>query len=300
MAGRGLTAEGLHFQTCLPRVDGRASADDAQAGLTSLVARARAAWPGPGAPPVRLLPALVPFTDLPPSGGGRGVVLGLEEPDLGPACVDLGGTDPHFLVFGDSESGKTACLRALVTTLTASFGPEEVTVLVVDYRRGLLDAVHPGHLFGYAGAVPAVNAHVARLRELLGVRLPGADVPRQQLRDRSWWSGPDVYVVVDDYDLVVTPGGNPLAPLLEYVAQGRDLGLHLVLARRVSGASRAMFEPGFQRVKELGSPGLVLSGDAQEGALIGACRAAEQPPGRGLLVRRGQPPRLVQVAWVPP
>ncbi len=121
----------------------------------------------------------------------------------------------------------------------------------------------------------------------------------RQLRERSWWSGPDFYVVVDDYDLVVTPGGNPLSPLLDLLAQGRDLGLHLVLARRVAGASRAAFEPVLQRLKELASPGLILSGDGQEGPLVGPHRASQQVPGRGLLVGRKRQPELVQVAWVP-
>ena len=31
-----------------------------------------------------------------------------------------------------------------------------------------------------------------------------------QLRARSWWKGPDVFVLVDDYDLVATSAGNPL------------------------------------------------------------------------------------------
>ncbi len=35
-------------------------------------------------------------------------------------------------------------------------------------------------------------------------RLPGPDVTPQQLRDRSWWTGPELYVLVDDYDLVAT------------------------------------------------------------------------------------------------
>jgi S-DNA-T family DNA segregation ATPase FtsK/SpoIIIE len=51
--------------------------------------------------------------------------------------------------------------------------------------------------------------------------------------------------VVDDYDLVAT-AANPLSRVLEFVAQGRDLGFHLILARRVAGAQRALFEPVLQ------------------------------------------------------
>jgi S-DNA-T family DNA segregation ATPase FtsK/SpoIIIE len=37
-----------------------------------------------------------------------------------------------------------------------------------------------------------------------------------------------------------------LSRVLEFVAQGRDLGFHLILARRVADAQRALFEPVLQ------------------------------------------------------
>jgi S-DNA-T family DNA segregation ATPase FtsK/SpoIIIE len=102
--------------------------------------------------------------------------------------------------------------------------------------------------------------------------------------------------VVDDYDLVVTPSGNPLAPLADLLAQARDIGLHVVLARRVGGLQRALYEPFLQRLKDLSTPGLILSGSRDEGPVIGPYRASEQPPGRGLLVGRTLRVQLVQVA----
>ena len=78
--------------------------------------------------------------------------------------------------------------------------------------------------------------------------------------------------------------------------QAGDLGLHVIVARRVAGAGRALYEPVLQRLRELDSPGIVLAGDPQEGALLGTARASAMPPGRGLLVRRRQRPELIQVA----
>jgi S-DNA-T family DNA segregation ATPase FtsK/SpoIIIE len=297
--GRGLSRGALHFQAALPRVDGIASAIDAAAGLEHLVARVADAWTGPAAPPVRLLPNRLAFTDLPAPGAGRGVPIGVAEDDLGPAHLDLLGADPHFVVFGDGESGKTNLLRLFLTGLIASQGPEHARIVVVDYRRTLLDAVPPGHLVGYAGAGPAAADLVSRVADVLASRLPPADLSARQLRDRSWWTGGEVYVVVDDYDLVTSPTGNPLLPLVEFVALGRDLGFHLVLTRRVAGAARAGFEPLMARLHEMGTPGLILSGDRQEGPVLGAHRASEQPPGRGLLVHRRRPPVLVQTAETP-
>ena len=107
-------------------------------------------------------------------------------------------------------------------------------------------------------------------------------------------------LLVDDHDLTVTSTGSPLAPLVDLLGQGRDVGLHLILARPVGGTARSSFEPVFQRVRELGTPGLVLRGDPQEGPVLGGRRAGPQPPGRGYLVRPDGPDTLVQVAWSPP
>ena len=84
-------------------------------------------------------------------------------------------------------------------------------------------------------------------------------------------------MLVDDYDLVATPGGNPLQPLAELLPQARDIGLHLVLARRSGGAARALYEPVMQRLRELGSPGVVLSGSRDEGALRGRRQGGAAP-----------------------
>ena len=76
-------------------------------------------------------------------------------------------------------------------------------------------------------------------------------------------------VLFDDYDLVTGPTGGPLAPLLDVLAVGGDVGLHVVLARRVGGSARGAYEAVFGRLRELGSPGVLLSGDPGEGPLLG-------------------------------
>jgi DNA segregation ATPase FtsK/SpoIIIE, S-DNA-T family len=299
--GRGLTLERLHFQAALPRIDGQASATGLQEALQDLVGYVKAAWHGPAVRPVHVLPARLRHDELPAPGEDPepGVPIGVAETDLAPVYLDLQGPDPHLAVFGDGQSGKTTLLRWFLHALTARQRPSQAKILVVDYRRTLLEAVGPEHLAGYAGAAPAAEAMVAELREVLERRLPGPDLTVRQLRERSWWTGPEVYVVVDDYDLVVSPSGNPLLPLLDFLAQGRDVGVHLVLARRVGGAARALYEPVLQRVKELGSPGIILSGDPDEGPLLGPYRAMPRVPGRGLLVRRQHRSVLLQTPWLP-
>jgi DNA segregation ATPase FtsK/SpoIIIE, S-DNA-T family len=62
-------------------------------------------------------------------------------------------------------------------------------------------------------------------------------------------AGPRFVVLVDDYDLLPGAAGSPLLPLLDLLGLGGELGVHVVLARRVAGAARAAFEPVFQRIR---------------------------------------------------
>ena len=78
---------------------------------------------------------------------------------------------------------------------------------------------------------------------------------------------------------------HPLGPLVEYLPQARDIGLRVVIARRMGGAGRAMMDPIIGRLKDLSCNGLVMSGTKEEGALFGY-KAQPMPPGRGMLISR--------------
>src|SRR5579885_802669 len=305
VAGRGLLKNGLQFQTALARAD-YAPPDQtppqAQA-VETLVNRTRASWKGPVAPPVRLLPALVPLSALPDPHAEQpaGVPIGLEEFQLAPLYIDLISAGPHFLIFGDGECGKTTLLRHWMQTITERYTPDEAQFVLVDYRRGLLDFLDSPHMLAYACTPPMLQDAVNKLKTQLDSRmLSSAHLTVEELRNPHKWSGPQYFLFVDDYESIVTPAGNPLAPLVELIGQARDVGFHLVLARRVSGTSRTSFEPVFQRLKESGSPGLIMTGDPQEGPLLGTQKASALPPGRGYLVRRNQRNTLVQTVFVEP
>ena len=100
-------------------------------------------------------------------------------------------------------------------------------------------------------------------------------------------------VLFDDYDLVAGPTGGPLAPLLDVLAVGGDVGLHVVLARRVGGSAHGAYEAVFGRLRELGSPGVLLSGDPGEGPLLrrDQGRAAAGRPRAVRAPRRAPRPR---------
>ena len=89
-------------------------------------------------------------------------------------------------------------------------------------------------------------------------------------------------------------------PLLEFVPQARDFGLHLLVARRSGGAARAMFEPLLAGSARRRRMALLMSGSPDEGVSIGSVRQSPMPPGRGTLITRRGDAQLVQVAWSPP
>ncbi|HEX5741071.1 MAG TPA: type VII secretion protein EccCa [Pilimelia sp.] len=292
--GRGITAEGLHLLTVRPEVNGLG------AEPAALVKAIAAQWTGATAPPVRLLPPVVPYAVLGvDAADGLALPVGIAEADLRPVSVDFA-ADPHLLVFGDAECGKSSFLRALATSIARRFAPEEARLILVDYRRSLLGAVTSAHLIGYGSAAARTAELIESVAGYMRRRLPGPDVTPAQLRDRSWWTGPECFVLVDDYDLVAGGPANPLLPLLEFLPQARDIGLHLVLTRRSGGAGRALFEPVIQRLRELSTPGLVMSGEREEGALVGTVRPSPLPPGRGWLVTRRRGARLIQLGHLPP
>ncbi|MBB4737831.1 S-DNA-T family DNA segregation ATPase FtsK/SpoIIIE [Actinoplanes octamycinicus] len=293
--GRGVTEDPagpgrfLHLLTARPEV--RSLGDTAE-----LVKAVAAAWSGPGAPPVRLLPPVVPWSGIAGAGEGLRLPIGIAESDLQPVTVDFA-TDPHFLLLGDAECGKSSFLRALALSVTGRFAPEQARIILVDYRRSLIDLPETDHRIGYGMQTQPTLDLIQSVAGYMRNRLPGPEVTARQLRERSWWTGPELFVLVDDYDLVVAGPVNPLAPLLEFLPQARDIGLHLVLTRRAGGASRALYEPVLQRLRELSAPGLVMSGPAEEGALIGTVRPERMPPGRGRLITRRDGIRLIQLGF---
>src|SRR5262249_16183923 len=191
--GRGITPDQLPFRTALPKLAGGEPID--------LVKQVAAGWTGVPAPRVRMLPAVVPFSAIESVRDDNeplSLPIGIAEADLRPVLVDFD-SEPHFLLFGDSESGKSTFLRSLATPITKRFAPGQARLIIVDYRRSLLGAVQSEHLIGYGTAATQTLELTKSVAVYMNGRLPGPDVTPEQLRTRSWWTGPECFVLVDDY-----------------------------------------------------------------------------------------------------
>ncbi|RJQ81813.1 type VII secretion protein EccCb [Pseudonocardiaceae bacterium YIM PH 21723] len=272
LPGRGITLDKLHFQAALP------------GDLDEAIERLKALWPGVRGPRFKPVPDVVSLADLPAGRNPKDIPLGLEEQFLAPVHGDFT-AEPHLLVFGASGSGKTTLMRTILSGITDRYTPAEALIMIVDFRRDLLGLLGEDYLLGHASSATALTGLIDDV------------FASMWQRRQTQWTGPDLFLIVDCYELVATQQDNPLTPLAEFLPQASELGLHLILARDAHGASRALYDPVIGTLREMATPGLVLAGPREEGALLGATAPdPDLPPGRGTLVRRGMSPVRIQVA----
>ncbi len=265
--GRALTQNGEVFQVA----DSGSGSDSEE--FRRLAERIGRRAGGHRAPSLVVLPGRVETTDLRLRPGDLGIPVGIAEMDSYAVSLDLFRQDPHFIVFGDQGSGKTTFLRTWITNLLER--RPDAQLILMDPRGTLQD---------FAGKRP-IRAY-ARTSGDIGSCIGLADT-----------GGSRRIFFVDDYDWIAQGGmSHALTPLAEHLLSGADTGFHLVLTRRVGGTSRSAFDPVLQRLREMGTPGLILSGDPAEGPLIGREKASVMRPGRGYLVRRNHETVLMQVA----
>ncbi|WP_067670593.1 type VII secretion protein EccCa [Nocardia miyunensis] len=305
--GRCISNEALHMLTALPRIDGVGESDSAAAGLAAAVQHLNERYESRRAPEVKLLPAAIGLDEItaaipePTTLAQRLVVpFGVRESDLSPATVDFG-VSTHLIVVGSSGCGKSTVLGALLESIARQFTPDQARVLLIDYRRQHMDAVPEEHLIGYLTSerdlIEGLPPFAAKMRSR---RAPDG-VTAQQLKERSWWTGPEIFVVIDDYHMVAQRGQmNPLDSLKDIIVDGRDTGLHVIAARNIAQADMALYDNVMGQMKNLNSSGLIMDGSRLDGALIGDVKPIKQPLGRGIFVEPLHSRKdLVQAAWKP-
>ncbi|MGF1430221.1 type VII secretion protein EccCb, partial [Kitasatospora sp. LaBMicrA B282] len=295
--GRALTDGKLSAQVALPRIDGLASAAELGPALDQAVTAVRSAWSGATAPPVRVLPTRLEGATLPSRlAEPARVPIGLDQQALAPVLLDLFERDQHLLILGDNECGKTNLLRLITNGLIERYGEDELVFAVMDPRRGLRDLVPEPYQGGYAYNAKICGGLATGIANELAKRIPDEDADPRSLAEGTWYSGPRIVVLIDDYDVLTVANQQPLAPFVPYLPSAPDIGLHFVVTRRVAGAARGMYEPFLLTLRESGTTGLVMRGERGEGELFPGVHAGPQPTGRGTLVRRGEPHRLIQTA----
>ncbi|MCL2490058.1 MAG: type VII secretion protein EccCa [Propionibacteriaceae bacterium] len=298
--GRGIESGQHHVLTALPRIDGDSSVQTLGDGVSGALSQITQAWAGSAAPKLMLLPPKADLEQLQAKASDEpGLILGVEERHLD--CLRFNPErESHLVLFGDQKSGKTTFLRSLSREIMRTASPEAAQLFLIDVRRSSLGEIPDAYLANYMPTREDAGEMINGLAGYLKGRLPSRDVTPEQLRTHSWWKGPSIWVLVDDYDLVVTQSNNPIAVLQPYLAQATDVGLHLVVTRRSGGAARQAYDPIIQGMIELGATGIMLSGSPDETPVYTGVKFQRAVPGRAQVISRDLGRLAAQLAWSDP
>ena len=264
--GRGITAAGKSMLV----------AATAKEDIAHIAAQAAGQTP---VPTLKVLPTRIAVDELAPlvpaERRGR-IVLGIGGRNVEPVTHDR----QHLLAVGASGSGKSTLVETVIGALSA-MPREHARMVLIDPRR-----THFGHaddpmVAAYGGSTDAAKAALTDTATTLTSRLPGPDITAEQLAARNWWDGPDIYVVIDDLELV---GEDNLRPLVPLIPHAHDIGLHIIAARKFGGTGRALLAPFLSTLKDQLPDVVLFSGTRDEGALFGV-RPLPLRPGRGIFVR---------------
>lgn len=291
--GRAVSMDKNYCQIALPTFNqpGVVRAQTAH----ELVAAITNGWNGTIAeatPVGKMLPTNILYDDLRAEHPGTPEALvGVTENDLSPAVLDLDGEQQLLMIIGDTKTGRTSTLRTIISELLAQHFPEQATFAIFDIRRTLLGFVPKDYISKYVGTTKTADIAVEFLQKELDHRM-------RVTTTGDNWDGPDIYIVVDDYELI-EGSGNPLRPLIPYFAHANQLGLHVIIARSSSGMGRANYEAVIQALKDAGATGILLSGDHNEGQIWPNVYLQNLPRGRAQWVERNGEKTLIQLAHYP-
>ncbi len=223
----------------------------------------------------------------------------------GPVHLDLVRDGPHAVVAGTTGSGKSELLLAWVMALARRYPPGDVAFLLVDYKGGATFAPVSAlpHVLGLltdldatatSRALASLRAELQRRERLLAGA--GAGSLSDYRAAAAAEPLPRLMVIVDEFRAMSDDHPEHLDDLVRLAAQGRSLGIHLVLAtQRPAGAISADMRANLTvrvclRVLE----------DADSLDTIGSAAAAHLPavPGRAIL--RTQRSTTFQAAWCGP
>lgn len=218
-----------------------------------------------------------------------------------PWRLDLDADGPHLLVAGTTGSGKSAFLELLVLSLCERLSPHDLEVALFDFKggAGLASCATLPHVVGIVSDLDASQARRA-LSSLAGAvaerkaALAEAGLPSFAAWEARGDAPPRLLVVVDEFQEVSSQLREFVPDLTRIAAQGRSLGMHVVLAtQRPAGAVTPEI-----RANTNTTIAFRVASDAESRDLVGTSEASQIPagtPGRGI-VCRGHERREVQGA----
>lgn len=149
-------------------------------------------------------------------------------------------SDPHILIAGKSQSGKSNLVNGIIATLVSTHTPDELRIVLIDQKGGL-EFTHwedlPHVLWQMAKTVEQVKPYFDRLVNIMRKRMEllekikAKDIAAYNLKVDQEYRLPRLLVIFDEMNSIVGMGAlteeiHNLLMLL--VSQGRAVGLHVI------------------------------------------------------------------------
>ncbi|GAA1099474.1 type VII secretion protein EccCa [Tsukamurella strandjordii] len=306
----------------LPRADGDPTAGTLSDGIAEIVGRIRRGnATGAVAPQLLALPEVILerdlFAHLPVATTDRERVrlpFGIRESDGGMAIADFG-REAHMFAVGESGSGRSGLVHTLIEAISERYPTiDDGAIALLDPKR-----VHRG---AFAPNPKNIGVHGSELGDFLQKwqdklvewmgegetdpmkvtyrRIPD-DIDSAALARRDWWTGPEIFLIIDDYDTVVGRGDrtNPITQTVKLMNDGVIRGFHVVLILNdAEFLYKSGSDPMVQFMTTQSSMALAMSADKFTVDIGGERGQRFGVPGRGRFhPGRGATSGLVQVAW---
>lgn len=288
---------GLHTLVARPALG---STPDAVFESDSVAAAVRQVAAGE-ARPVRRLPARfgldqlrqVAAADRRQGVGAGGIAWAISELDLQPVYLNFA-DNAHLMVTGRRECGRTTTLATIMSEIGRIYAPGASTapptsrpsaqVWLVGPRRQLLTVLGSDYVEKFAYNLDGVAAMMDDLAAALARREPPPGLSAEELLSRSWWSGPEIFLIIDDIQQLPPGFDSPLHKAAPWVTRAADVGLHVFVTRTFGGWSSAGSDPILRALHQANAPLLVMDADPDEGFIRGKMKGGPLPRGRGLLM----------------
>lgn len=236
------------------------------------------------------------------SAGGARSVIGMGTSGL--VSVDLASDGPHALIAGTTGAGKSELLRTIVAGLALAHAPDELNLLLIDYKGGaaFAECARLPHVAGLVTdldpyrtqrALRSLRAELRRRERLFAA--VGADDLHGYRSRRTTEPVPRLVIAVDEFATLADELPDFVSGLVNVARMGRSLGLHLVLATQRPGG---VVSPEIRSNTDL-RIALRVADPAESREVIGSPLAASIErglPGRGYL-RTGTALTCFQTAY---
>ena len=318
--GRGMVAQnyvrlgadpvGLHTMMARPALRGTPETEFESVSVVAAVQRLAGRFRP--APPVRRLPDRIDLPALRKVAAEQnraGIVWGMDE-FAAPVAMDVR-RYPYLVITGRAKCGRTTACATIMSEISRVYAPggskagppagdrPSAQVWLVNPGRQLLRVLGSEYLERFTYRIDEVETLAYELAQILAQRLPerGLSV-EESLAHR--WSGPEIFLIVDDAELLPRGYDAPLRPLVDAANAAADVGLRIIYTRQFGGWAGAMAgDPLLSAMLQANAPLLVMDSDTEEGYVRARWRGHPMSTGRGFLMTTAESGTYVQVGWVP-